>query len=118
MGVLTRIVELIKAFSVPQQEIEGQDEDISIDKLGRIAQQSGMKPEDIEELQRGYQNQESREQKFRREQAEAAQQSEDAKSQRKRQSKQLEKEVQQEPNKGEEKQPSTKNKNQGREPEL
>ena len=35
MGVLTRIGELIKAFSVPQQEIEGQDE-ISIDKLGRI----------------------------------------------------------------------------------
>ena len=117
MGVLTRIGELIKAFSVPQQEIEGQDE-ISIDKIGRIAQESGMKPEDIEELQRGYQNQESREQKFRREQAEAAQQSEDAKSSRKRQSNQLEKEVQEESNRGEEQQQTRRQEKQGREPEL
>ncbi len=116
MGVLTRIGELIKAFSMPQQESEWQDEDINPNKLATIAQQSGLKPEDIEELKRGYQKQESREQKFRREQAEAAQQSEDAKSERKRQSKQLENKIQEEPSRGEGKQSPTRN--QGIEQEL
>lgn len=119
MGLLTSIGELIKAFSVPQQEIEGQDdEDITVDKLAKIAEQSGTKPENIEELTRGYQKQESSAEKFRREQAEALQQSEDAEAKRKSQREKLEKGVQEEPNRGEGKQSSTRNKNQGIEQEL
>lgn len=77
MGVLTRIGELIKAFSVPQKEIEGQDEEeITVDKLVKIAEQSGTSIENIEELKKGYQGQETREEKFRREQVEAAQEEE------------------------------------------
>lgn len=79
MGVLTRIGELIKAFSVPQQDVEGQ-EDISIDKLESIAQKSGMKPKDIEELTAEYGKQESREERFRRDQAKAVQQDDDSKT--------------------------------------
>lgn len=111
MGALTRIGELIKAFSMPQQESEWQDEDISTDKLGNIGQQSEMKPVDIETLKRSYQEINSSAEKFRREQAEALQQVEE--KNKKRQTKtQIE-----EKDKTEKVQASEENE-QGREPEL
>ena len=111
MGVLTRIGELIKAFSMPQQESEWQDEDINPNKLATIAQQAGMKKEDIEELQKGYQKQASSAEKFRREQAEAVQQVEE--KNKKRQTK-----TQIEEKDKPEKVQASEEKEQGREPEL